>query len=258
MAEKPKKPRKKKPAKNKLKSPIKKKPDESVIGKTLKAGQLAKVKLYQSFLTKISKGETLKPSEINLYNQLEKELEAIEIDNAPSLNPTQYGKHRGVSRQRVEKYIEKGLLDGAYINERTGKGSNKYKINPIKADKLLEGNLSQENRKASAEEKKRTTKKAGIEDELSFSEARTLNEKYKAALKKLDFEERSGELVLVDEVKRLGFAAGREIRDKLISIPDRCSPLVASESDQFECKQILLKEINFILEGLNTALQISK
>lgn len=81
------KPKKKTTARKPAKNPKPKKPDTSQpkpdpvkgataehVEKLEQAGQLAKYKLYQSFIARISKGETLKATELKVYNQLSTEL----------------------------------------------------------------------------------------------------------------------------------------------------------------------------------------
>lgn len=60
----------------------------------------------------------------------------------------------------------------------------------------------------------------------------------------------SGELVEAELINRQGYEAGKAIKDQLSAIPDRVAPLVAAESDIFQCKQLMIKEIDYVLEGI--------
>lgn len=183
-------------------------------------------------------------------------------------NLRQTAEALGVSRQAVQGYIERGQIPrGAMRRTRTGR----YKIDIERVKAELPNQLSDINRGrrgkrpgetiggvgvgAPQEEKQRTATKAGMGG-MDLQTARRFNEQYKAALKKLEYEQKAGKLIEVERVQGVGFDAGRMIKERCLSIADRCSPLVAAESDQFRCKQILVKEISQILEGLSEALQV--
>lgn len=172
----------------------------------------------------------------------------------------EYAKYRGVTPAYISQMIKKGMLEGTYL-----KGRNSYNIDATKADAKLEKVLSPDRMKktrqeiqktpkrknnATIEEKQEVIESANIE-EIDYHTARTTNERYKAALKKLEYEEKAGKLVLANDVEKKGFEAARQIRDQCLAIPDRCCALVAAESDSFACKQILLNEINYILEQIS-------
>lgn len=167
---------------------------------------------------------------------------------------TEYAKYRGCSQQLISKYIRQGKIPKSAM-----KGN---KIIFDLADAALEKNLSpinrpQKNQDATPEEKQKVAATAGMAT-LDYQTAHTLNEQYKAALKKLEYDERSGKVVNADEVKRRAFTASRKIRDACLAIADRCHALVAAESDPFQCKQILMKEINFIMENLSETVGVDE
>jgi len=56
-------------------------------------------------------------------------------------------------------------------------------------------------------------------------------------------------------VEKKAFEAGKTIKESCVAIADRTAPLVAAEDDSFQCKQILLQEINYILESLSKLLE---
>ena len=75
--------------------------------------------------------------------------------------------------------------------------------------------------------------------------------KERAALARMDREEREGELVPVDKVKASADIAGRIVKNRLTALPARLSALVAAESDPFKCEQILKFETNQTLQDLS-------
>jgi hypothetical protein len=60
-----------------------------------------------------------------------------------------------------------------------------------------------------------------------------------------------GQLVSVEEVKKVAFARGRIIRDGMLNIPDRISALLATINDASQIHEILTKEIREVLEELS-------
>ena len=73
---------------------------------------------------------------------------------------------------------------------------------------------------------------------------------YRAKLRRLDYETRSGKLISADEVKAKWFVLGRQIRDKLLAIPAKLSPQLAALADAHEVRELLEAEITAILRAL--------
>jgi phage terminase Nu1 subunit (DNA packaging protein) len=173
------------------------------------------------------------------------------------VSQVELAKELGISQPRIALLKKQGVFKGA-----TRINGKRVRFDLEKAKAVYDERVAPVNRvrksKLTQREKVETVKQAKLPMEMDYSTARTLNEQYKAALKKLEFEERSGQLIGVDVVERTAFESGRKIRDQLQNVADRCSALVAAETDPFECKRILSKEINFILEELVNALQIPK
>lgn len=90
--------------------------------------------------------------------------------------------------------------------------------------------------------------------------ARKAREKWlraKAGRESLKLRNERQEVMPVAVVDKAAFEAGRQIRDQVQSIADRCAPLVAAESDQHECRMILRREIDYILQGLADKLKVT-
>jgi phage terminase Nu1 subunit (DNA packaging protein) len=100
--------------------------------------------------------------------------------------------------------------------------------------------------------------RAAVRSYLNFARSRTgtlSNERSRltraqADLAELKYREREGELVRRCAVKRELFATARPIRDRLENIPARTAGLVAAESSQEKCFEILQREVRQALEGL--------
>lgn len=89
---------------------------------------------------------------------------------------------------------------------------------------------------------------------LDIYELQRRNELEKLLLAQIKRRRESGELVEVEMVERDAFNAGKAIKEQCLAIADRTSPLVAAESDIFKCKEIIVKEVNYILESLASIL----
>jgi len=84
-----------------------------------------------------------------------------------------------------------------------------------------------------------------------YTAARALRETFAARRERLKYEREAGQSVSVDEVKDAAFATARRVRDLLLALPDRVSPVLAATDDATKCHAILTDEIRRTLEELN-------
>jgi phage terminase Nu1 subunit (DNA packaging protein) len=90
--------------------------------------------------------------------------------------------------------------------------------------------------------------------DVTFAEARRRKELALAELRELELRKKAGTLVEVEGVRREAFRVARVTRDHLLAVPDRIAGLLATETDQHACHQIVLKEITQALESLSDCL----
>ena len=183
------------------------------------------------------------------------------------LNRKDFAAYRGVSRMTVYNYIAGGKIKKAL---KTVKG--KEMIDRDIADRELSQNLDTRlNRgtkppphppseapqpespparpKAEPEVMEAKTKEAGTAG-LTMADAQRLQAQYKAALLKLDYEERSGKLVKVETVDRDFFNAARMVRDAILNIPSRISADLANDHNAHSVSEKLTAELIQALEDL--------
>jgi hypothetical protein len=86
-----------------------------------------------------------------------------------------------------------------------------------------------------------------------YIEARTSREHFQSLLARLDFEQKSGQLVKADMVRMAAFKVGRQARDMLQGIPDRLAAILAGEADQFQVHKILTDEVRNVCNAIATA-----
>ncbi|MBI3934048.1 MAG: hypothetical protein HY316_05105 [Acidobacteria bacterium] len=84
----------------------------------------------------------------------------------------------------------------------------------------------------------------------SYAQARLADMVYRAKLRRLEYEARSGKLISADEVKAKWFVVARQIRDKLLAIPVKLSPQLAALADAREVHELLETELTAILRAL--------
>jgi hypothetical protein len=170
------------------------------------------------------------------------------------MNQKELAAKIGVSRPRVSQYIKRGILKRSVtrkgrktdINYEIAKQELKENLDPGRHPKAK---AKKGKKKVSPQEKDEVRKKAKI-DGVDYQTAKTLTEQYNAALKKIQFDEKKGTLVNVEDVQRVVYEAGRQVKEHLMAMPDRIAPLVAAIDDSFECKKILASEINIALKDL--------
>jgi hypothetical protein len=181
------------------------------------------------------------------------------------MNQAQYAEHRGVTQQVVSADCRSGKLSGAA--KKNPKGL--WQIDQAKADALL-AERSNPARTKDAQQKwkkkrkpykkkdppqeaeiEKTIQEAGFEG-LGYYEARTENERYKAALNKLKFQTATKNLVRRSEVERAAYNVGRSVRDAVLNVPPRVSSILAGEMDQFKVEKALTEELKKALDELSS------
>ena len=150
---------------------------------------------------------------------------------ANRMTVTAYAKSRkerglpGGNRSKVRKAVE----DGRITREPDGT------IDPDRADRDWDANTDQSQRREPVP--------------ATFQEARAIREALNARIARLDYEERLKELVRVEDVRREAFAAGRALRDRVLSIPGRVAASCAAATTAREIETILRREIERAMEG---------
>ena len=159
------------------------------------------------------------------------------------MNVSAYARHRGVSHVAVLKAIKAGRI----AKEQDGT------IDPAKADAGWSRNTSPAQQRKSAKEK--TTGGLPAEQPIvnsgpSYAQSRAIKEAYNARLAKLEYEEKSSALVRTDSIKVAWFNTLRVLRDRTLNLPDRLAPLLASESDPKQVRELLDTELRQILNDV--------
>jgi hypothetical protein len=83
---------------------------------------------------------------------------------------------------------------------------------------------------------------AEAEGDASTSEYRThraAREKFSALKQELEYKQLAGELIPVDEAKRIAFTTFRGIRDSVLNVPARLKDQLAALDDPHQCERML-------------------
>ena len=175
------------------------------------------------------------------------------------VNVKQYAAHRGLSEQAIRKALKEGKFGKAAY-----KKGHAWVIDLELADRNFEANTQQSQRRTAAQinngkaaAQGRANPSVNGDQALSYSKARAYGEGFKAKLLELEFREKSGQLVRVDEVEASTFKLVRTFRDAVQNIPIRVvNELAAVVGDiepdkKHEMLMILQREINLALEELS-------
>lgn len=179
---------------------------------------------------------------------------------AEEITQVEFAKLIGVSKQRINEAVKKGLL----VLEPSGKlnkikslarwrkylDPSKYrdhykKPNPQTQPEPNEKPDNTDKHPQPEEKPKRKTKNPEKEfnkkinnilnesDIVDYQDAKTKKEKYNAMYRKLEYEEKLGTLVSKDEVKQKYFTIIRNFRDEIMTIPTRLSASFSSHIVEF-------------------------
>jgi hypothetical protein len=152
----------------------------------------------------------------------------------PNLSMRAYARHRGVALAAVQKAIASGRIstqpDGRIDSE----------IADVQwAETTMWGASNMNGGEVGGD--------SSGHKPSNYAEARAERERYAALLTRLKYEERAGGLVRRDQVEDAIFKTAREFRDRMQSIPDRISAVIAAETDVAVIHQILSDEIRAAL-----------
>lgn len=84
-----------------------------------------------------------------------------------------------------------------------------------------------------------------------YREHRSTRERFQALKQQLEYEQASGQLISVDEAKRIVYTSFRALRDAVMNVPARTKDLLAVESDPLACELLLERELAAALAGID-------
>jgi hypothetical protein len=161
--------------------------------------------------------------------------------------PVDYARHRGVSRQAVHKAIAEGRIELVQGRINRELADQEWQANSARpADQPGSAGAPA----ADAARDAAIPTRAGDSDRaprLSYNEARTAWQWYRARIAQLEYEERAGRLADVEQMKAAAFEEARRLQEKILAMPDRIAPFLAGKP-RAECARILRIELRRVLE----------
>jgi len=144
-----------------------------------------------------------------------------------------YAKQKGVSRAAICKHAKVGNI--TLVNG---------KVDPLLADKQLKVNLD------ITKQRKMKVSDDDIGNELnSYQAARARREKAKASLAELEFTEKAGKLVAVEQVEKEAEDLYGKYRERMLNVVTSATNKLIGETNEFKFRKTLKKEIEQAIKG---------
>jgi len=175
----------------------------------------------------------------------------------------EYARHRGVSLGAVQKALRAGRINAnadkkidAAVADRewdVNTDASRIAVSAVEvAAPLAQKEISfaapagEEADKPAAEELTGSDKSAS-----EYRENRSKREYYVAAKHQLEYEQLLGQLINVDDAKRIAFTSFRAIRDSVLNVAARIKDQLAAETDPHVCEELLDRELSAALASVD-------
>lgn len=165
----------------------------------------------------------------------------------------EYSRHRKCALRAVQKAIEAGRIKTVLVGTRQMIDSDQADrdwqahTDPAKQSMLKSAGPSPAAAPAGGDPAAAAVgdEKAAADEETStaYREARASREELRLQREQYEFEQLRGQLIDVDEARRLAFTAFRSLRDNLLNIPARLKDQMAAETDALRIEQLLDAEL---------------
>jgi hypothetical protein len=182
----------------------------------------------------------------------------------------EYSRHAGVTLRAVQKAIEAGHIrvtdakkidsDQADRNWRDSKDVQRAAVSILPGkSQAAAAPGHQKNRVPVAapprlEDGDDDQAPAEDEGDTSATEYRThraQREKFSALKQELEYKQLAGELISVDEAKRIAYTAFRGIRDSVLNVPTRLKDQLAALDDPHQCERLIESALSAALAGVD-------
>lgn len=169
---------------------------------------------------------------------------------APALaTQADYARHRKVDRSYINRLAKRGIL------VLRGKLVDVAASDAVLDDKPVDVGAREP---TPAAQPRPASEAVAAPTGSSFAQARTAEMVFRARLRKLEFETRTGRFLSADEVKVKWYTICRQIRDKLLALPAKLAPQLAALSEPAEIRDLLDLEIIAILKALQEEIRYQR
>lgn len=167
------------------------------------------------------------------------------------MSQADYARHRNVNRSYISRLAKRGIL------VMRGKLVDVAASDAVLDDKPVDQVLPEAS-SAAQTPRGGADSLAGGPQPGNFAQARTAEMVFRARLRKLEFETKSGRFLPSDEVKVKWYTLTRQIRDKLLALPTKLAPQLAALSEVAEIRDLLDTEITALLRGLQEEIRYQR
>ena len=175
----------------------------------------------------------------------------------------EYARHRGVSLGAVQKALRAGRIsaneekkiDSAVADREwdVNTDASRIAVSAIEvAAPLAQKEISFAAPAGGEADKPTGEELTGTDSNASrYRESRASREFYVAAKQKVEYEQLLGQLINVDEAKRIAFTSFRAIRDSVLNVAARIKDQLAAETDPHVCEELLERELSAALASVD-------
>lgn len=164
------------------------------------------------------------------------------------MTQAEYARHRNVNRSHISRLAKRGIL------VMRGKLVDVAASDAVLDDKPVDQVLPD----VHAATRTASDGSGSVAQPGNFAQARTAEMVFRARLRKLEFETKSGKFLSADEVKVKWYTLVRQIRDKLLAMPAKLAPQLAALSEAAEIRDLLDIEIVAILKSLQEEIRYQR
>lgn len=174
----------------------------------------------------------------------------------------EYARHRGVSLGAVQKALRDGRItandekkiDSAVADRdwAINTDASRIAVSAIEVAAPLAQKEISFAAPAGEEDKPAGEELTGNDKSASeYREHRSKREYYVAAKHKLEYEQLLGQLINVDDARRIAFTSFRSIRDSVLNVAARIKDQLAAETDPHVCEELLERELSAALASVD-------
>jgi transcriptional regulator with XRE-family HTH domain len=170
------------------------------------------------------------------------------------ISQSELARRLGVSRQAVQARVKAGrltLLKDGTLDERTALAEWHATKRPV-VQAADPDDVPEDPRPSvpAGSRQVRDPGSPGSQQAGTYAQAKTADALYKARLRQLEYEVKSGALVRAEDAANRWFERARAVRERLLAIPVRLAPEVAAMTDIHEVRRRLDEEIRIAIKEL--------
>lgn len=158
----------------------------------------------------------------------------------------EFARIKGVTHGAIQDAIKRGRLSSASF-QLSPNGSKRLMILDVANREWASRKRIPRKEQLANEQAIRDKTQGELDGHVS---ARSKKDEYDAKLKQLDYEQRAGILVKIEDVRVEAFSLARMVRDNVLNIPDRISHELAAELDPHKIHIMLTRALNEALDQL--------